>query len=313
MSTEALPLRQDDNDSAIDELDDSQDDTTSISSSILMHQVENGRTYHAAPNDKQQQEAEEYAHLLYFLVLGQALLLAPVCSPQKVLDVGCGTGSWAIEFADEYPSAAVLGVDLSPIQPSLVPPNCMFLVDDVTGPWLDMYDYVHIRNMTGSIDNWPDFYSVVFKHLKSGGWVEHMEMSGQIMSENNTLSKTSSLAQWRDLFQEIGAKTGKTFAVCEEMREYLEEAGFKEISEQVYKVPIGTWPKDREEKLKGAYTLEYLLAGLEGFALRGFVTHLGWEKEAVQVYLALVRKEIQRAKSAQLYVTLRVVFGQKPV
>jgi ubiquinone/menaquinone biosynthesis C-methylase UbiE len=30
----------------------------------------------------------------------------------NVLDVGCGTGLWAIEFAEEHPSAKVLGTDL---------------------------------------------------------------------------------------------------------------------------------------------------------------------------------------------------------
>ena len=33
---------------------------------------------------------------------------------------------WAIEFAEEHPSALVLGVDLSPIQPPHVPVNCSF-------------------------------------------------------------------------------------------------------------------------------------------------------------------------------------------
>lgn len=39
------------------------------------------------------------------------------------------------DMADEYPSAKVTGVDLSPIQPPFVPPNCVFEIDDVTLPW----------------------------------------------------------------------------------------------------------------------------------------------------------------------------------
>lgn len=35
-----------------------------------------------------------------------------------MLDLGTGTGIWAIDFADEYPSANVIGTDLSPIQPT---------------------------------------------------------------------------------------------------------------------------------------------------------------------------------------------------
>lgn len=44
-------------------------------------------------------------------------------------------GKRCIEMADEYPSAQVLGIDLSPEQPTWVPPNCKFEVDDFELEW----------------------------------------------------------------------------------------------------------------------------------------------------------------------------------
>lgn len=37
----------------------------------------------------------------------------------RVLDVGTGTGIWAIDFGDEHPEAEVRGIDLSAVQPEL--------------------------------------------------------------------------------------------------------------------------------------------------------------------------------------------------
>ena len=65
------------------------------------------------------------------------------------------------DFADEYPSSEVIGVDLSPIQPASVPPNCRFVVDDVNEAWQypdNKFDLIHIRAMTGSVSNWVDFH-----------------------------------------------------------------------------------------------------------------------------------------------------------
>lgn len=54
----------------------------------------------------------------------------PENPPTKILDIGTGTGLWAVEMGDEYPSAHIIGTDLSPVQPALVPPNVRFFVED---------------------------------------------------------------------------------------------------------------------------------------------------------------------------------------
>lgn len=47
------------------------------------------------------------------LLLDGRLHLSPIGdNPQEVLDIGTGTGIWAIDMADKYPSANVVGVDL---------------------------------------------------------------------------------------------------------------------------------------------------------------------------------------------------------
>jgi len=67
-------------------------------------------------------------------LLGGRLHLSPLLKDRpagNILDVCCGTGIWAIDVADEHPDCYVTGVDLAPIQPTWVPPNVKFEVDDM--------------------------------------------------------------------------------------------------------------------------------------------------------------------------------------
>ena len=41
-----------------------------------------------------------------------ALHKSPLKDPREILDVGTGTGIWAIDMADRYPNAKVTGIDL---------------------------------------------------------------------------------------------------------------------------------------------------------------------------------------------------------
>lgn len=60
----------------------------------------------------------------------------------RVLDVGTGTGIWAIEMADQHPGAEIVGTDLSPIQPNWVTSfQPVLTLTNVLGPSeLPIYD-----------------------------------------------------------------------------------------------------------------------------------------------------------------------------
>jgi hypothetical protein len=55
---------------------------------------------------------------------------------------------------DKYPNTRITGIDLSPIQPTLVPENVHFFVDDFEEEWIDpedKYDLIHLRNTLHSV------------------------------------------------------------------------------------------------------------------------------------------------------------------
>jgi hypothetical protein len=78
--------------------------STSLASSVRDYAFENGRRYHkfregryAFPNDDVEQEREDMKHAMVKM-LCQQLHFAPIGDhPQQILDIGTGTGIWAIE------------------------------------------------------------------------------------------------------------------------------------------------------------------------------------------------------------------------
>ena len=153
--------------------------TESVASSIFEYEQENGRTYHAfrrgkyvMPNDESEQERMDITYHSIRLTMQERHFIAPIQSPRMVLDIGTGTGIWAIDMADDYPHAQVVGTDLSPIQPTAVPPNLEFQIADADETWTfnQQFDFVHSRLINGfSVKSWRFFYQQAFKVLQPGG------------------------------------------------------------------------------------------------------------------------------------------------
>lgn len=144
--------------------------STSLSSSVRDYLFENGRRYHRFregqynfPNDEPEQDREDMKHQCVKMLCQNQLFFAPIEEGplQNILDIGTGTGIWAIEMGDQFPSANVLGIDLSPIQPEWVPANVHFVVDDAESDWIypdNHFDYIHTRHTVMAIKDWPKLY-----------------------------------------------------------------------------------------------------------------------------------------------------------
>ncbi|RYP76324.1 hypothetical protein DL769_003664 [Monosporascus sp. CRB-8-3] len=242
---------------------------------------ERGNAQSWNPNDAQHEESMDLLHHVSTLLLDGKLFLAPIDdNVQKVLDVGCGTGKVhadypsseellmfpisrnmgdvtsspssvksgllirSSDFADQYPGAEVIGVDISPQQAHWLPPNLKFEVDDVTQEWTyapDSFDYVHIRWLVGAIPDWNELFKQAYKTLKPGGYLESKESSGLIRSDDGTVPVGSALDQWGRVFWEAGKKFGRSFRVFEDelQRKAMEAAGFVDIKEYIYKASAG--------------------------------------------------------------------------
>ncbi|KAH8896810.1 S-adenosyl-L-methionine-dependent methyltransferase [Thozetella sp. PMI_491] len=293
--------------------------STSVTSSIFQHHFENGRRYHhykngryPIPNDDTEQNREDMKHALHMELTDGKLFLAPIGdNPQRIIDLGTGTGIWATEVADQYPSAQVIGTDLSPIQSNWVPPNVQFLIDDFEDEWLngDDFDLVHLRSIAPIAKDMPKLLRQSIEHTRPGGWVELQEFGGYILSDDDSLTECS-LPKFFDLSAEAMAKFGAKFRIGNDLGPLMMEAGYTNVTLKTIKVPIGTWPKDKTLRLCGMYMARNL-SDLLGVMASKPLLALGMSKAEAEVLAAKARQDMKNP-AFHAYINYRIWTGQKP-
>ncbi|CCE35196.1 uncharacterized protein CPUR_02127 [Claviceps purpurea 20.1] len=312
---------QNDVDSVFSEIASS---TTSIASSILEYRQLHGRTYHSdkfttnyfVPNDDQQLQSEELSHHVLTILFDDQLFLAPFETKtiHRVLDVGTGSGIWAIEFADRFPNASVIGTDISPCQPQWVPPNVRFEIDDAALEWTfnaNHFDLIHIRYIFGGIQDWTGLFKEAYRCCAPGGWVQSLECDPEFYCDDGTTELEPVLASYGDLFREGGKVLNSSFFVQEIQQRAFDEAGFVDKRVAQYKIPISPWSKDRKLAEIGRLTGAALENDLEGYTQMLWQSVLQRPADEYNVWLANLRKAIRNPK-VHSYMIAHVVYGRKP-
>lgn len=286
-----------------------QSSSVSASSSIFDFVEEHGRTWHRyhegkyfMPNDIPEQERLDLQHSISVRLFG-GLYLAPIDHPNRVLDLGTGTGIWAIEFANEHPESDVLGTDLSPIQPEYVPPNCRFEVDDAEDEWVfgSRFDLIHARFMCGSFSNFPAIFASCLDNLNPGGWIEFQDYYVKVQAMDDSLAGTA-LERWNDLVLEGVRRMGKNGLAAARFKGQMLDAGFVDVVERKYALPGNPWAKGEDQKMLGMMQMENILDGLHGMSIGLFTKMLGMSAEEVELMLVDVRKDMRNTKIHFYYI-----------
>ncbi|KAI8234829.1 Secondary metabolism regulator LAE1 [Colletotrichum sp. SAR 10_86] len=265
-----------------------------LQATILNYRRENGRTYHRLsdgkypfPNDALEQERLDIVSHLWMLTFDGAFCLCPKNEgARRVLDLGTGTGTWALDYADEFPQATVVGVDLSPIQPIYVPPNCHFEVDDLEKEWTwkEPFDFIFARNMIGCFANWREIIAQAYKSLEPGGYFEIHDSEYPIKCDDGTLTEDMPLSKWTRMITDACEKLGRSLAITHTFADMMEEAGFEGVVKKKIKFPVSPWPEDPKLKEMGLWVQASLLPGLEGMSLALFTRVLEWKMSETIVF-----------------------------
>jgi len=148
----------------------------------------------------------------------------------KVLDVGCGTGTWVTEMSKNYTSSNFVGIDILHLFPKDVTTNSTFIQRDLLEPLPfedNSFDYVHCRNalMEYNTLQWTEkIIPEMVRVTKPLGFVEHCEVDEHHVNEGPILREiTDAIARYNahrnvngmigEKLDEILLETGQLFNI----------------------------------------------------------------------------------------------------
>ncbi len=278
--------------------------TKSATGSLVEEHFENGRRYcsetYFMPNDETEQTRLAIAHQAYLLALDSQLTLGLIPrSAKRILDIGTGTGEWAIAVAERLPKAEIIATDITnAFLPSNAPPNVFFELDDAQNEWAysEPFDFIHMRNLSGAFSDWNAIYATVSKFLKPGGSFEIVDC-GLLHFKETPSSNTST---FNDAIRSAGDKSGRPLDLNHLTKPIFDNAGLSVVKSRVFDVPLGTYDSNPQKRRTGKMAMIAALEGLEAVSLRLLTKYLGWKEDDVRELCGKVQEEILRPDTRAL-------------
>ncbi|KAI0199800.1 S-adenosyl-L-methionine-dependent methyltransferase [Astrocystis sublimbata] len=272
------------------------------------------------PCDDQECDRLDIMHKLFSVIRQfeefKGLYTCPLPERPKVLDLGCGTGIWAIEMADWHRGRGQFeGWDLNLTQPEEIPPNASFKRRDIEDPWTtvdpDSLDMINVRMLNGSIENWPRLYHQIFRHLQPGGVFEQVEIDWRPQSDTNPRPLAESkLMEWSQLVHQGFARAGRKLEMDPNTQSILEDIGFT-VEHRKIPIPMNPWPVEEPRKEIARWFNLGLNLGIEGLTLEAVCHYLGYPEQEMRDLMEKV-KEDSCKREWRTFCTVHLIVARRP-
>ena len=199
------------------------------------------------PKDMDEINRLDFQHFLLRTGL-RGNFAAPIGQPTDILDVGCGSGRWAMEVAALFPQGRVTGLDLVPPPDDanplgegldVRPGNYVFTAGNILEglPFPDRsFDFVHQRLLITAIprDRWPAVIQELVRVTRPGGWVELAECGA---AQDGGPGYMGLWQSWIDFL----ATRNVDFTIGKHTGQLLATGGLTNVQQRVLNFPMGDW------------------------------------------------------------------------
>lgn len=237
--------------------------------------------------------------------------------PKSVLDIGCGSGAWAIAYASEHPEAQVTATDVFPPNLFSPPDNLTVVADNAEHDWSfdEKFDYIHVRMLTLAIRDWPAFLSRCWKHLYRAGWIELEHTSSPYVTENRAVNCENSVFLLVGfLYYEASLRNGIDRMAAHHHTDRLKLQGFVNARQEVFKWPTnGKWQSDDRLKMMGDMICENWSKPSRTVAPKVFKATFQMEEEKANDLVKAMLDEIENDTEKRMSFPMVVTVAQKPM
>ena len=246
---------------------------------------------------------------------------APLHNPQRILDIGCGTGAVTYHFGATYPKASsIYGIDLSPVpQIHRAKPqaqNISYIQGDVRKLaerderlGAGTFDYIFSRLLVCGMTDWMGYMrDTVVPLLKPGGWVEVQDLDYIWYKHSRVCSNDW---PWLKAIEHGAKKKDMDLHCGSKAATYMQQAGLVDIAVSRYGLPLGEWAvRERPETERIGKLQATELAPLYEFIVPSMTEGLGFSEDEVRTF---VRQSQERLRAEDgLEWVMYVTVGRKP-
>lgn len=273
-----------------------------------------GRQYLATtpyflPKDDEEINRLDFQHYLFRFAL-KGNYAVPLEAPSNILDVGTGTGRWAMEMAALFPSANVIGLDVVPPRADDTaslghgldrrPDNYVYVQGNVLDglPFPDAtFDFVHQRLLVAALpeDRWQWVVGELLRVTRPGGWIELLEA---IPTRGGP--GMNALYEW---LVAVGRQRGVNTLITPHIGAFLRNAGAQNVVTHDLPMALGSWGGRAGSMMETNYFA--LHKGLQAMMLQQQLT----TPEEFEAATRAARQEIAQGRYIWPYF---LAYGQRP-